>query len=117
MPKNFNGTYRLVPKIAMGPFAFKNVTKEIQIRQGKWISVLGQISETDLTKKTVIPQTSETNTSKEVTEIRETVIGKDSSKDRPKVSAISQITMFFIVFLGVLFVMIFFLNIRSRTSK
>jgi hypothetical protein len=40
-----DGTYRLVPKIDMGPFAAENVINEIQIRQGKWISLLAQASD------------------------------------------------------------------------
>lgn len=99
----------------MGPFASKNVINEIQIRQGKWISLLGQISETELSKDTAIPQTSETETSKETTETTETVV-EDSAEERPKVTAISQITVFLIAVLGVLFVMIFVLHIRSRAS-
>jgi hypothetical protein len=101
----------------MGPFASKNVINEIQIRQGKWISVLGQISENELTKETAIPQTSETETSKEETESTETVVEGDSTAERPKVSAISKITLFLIAVLGVLLVMILVLHIRGRASQ
>ncbi|MBA7481297.1 hypothetical protein ES707_16767 [subsurface metagenome] len=101
----------------MGPFASKNVINEIQIRQGKWISLLGQISETELSKETAIPQTSETETSKEATETTETVVEEDSTAEKPKVSAISQITVFLIAVPGVLLVMIFVLHIRGRASQ
>ena len=86
----------------MGPFASKNVINEIQIRQGKWISVLRQISETELLKETATPQISETEPSKEATETTETVIEEDSTAERPKVYAISQISLFLIAALGVL---------------
>ncbi len=100
----------------MGPFASKNVINEIQIRQGKWISVLGQISETELLKETATPQTSETETSKEATKTTETVAEGDSTAERPRVSAISQITVFLIAVLGVLLVMIIIVHFRGRTS-
>ena len=87
----------------MGPFASKNVINEIQIRQGKWISVLGQISETE--------------PSKEATETTETVIEEDSTAEIPKVSAISQTTVFLIAVFGVLLVIILVLLIRGRASQ
>jgi len=37
VPKDLNGTYRLVPKIAMGPFASKFVQRPVKLRDGKWI--------------------------------------------------------------------------------
>lgn len=40
-----DGTFRLVPKIDMGPFAAENVISEIQIEKGQWIPVLGQTSD------------------------------------------------------------------------
>jgi len=100
----------------MGPFASKNAINEIQIRQGKWISLLGQISENELSKETATPQTFETELSKETTKTTETVIEEDSTAERPKVSAISQITVLLIAVLGVLFVMIFVVLIRGRAS-
>ena len=86
----------------MGPFASKNVIKEIQIRQGKWISVLGQISDTE--------------PSKEATETTEAVIEEDSTAEIPKVSSISQTMVFLIAVFGVLLVIILVLLIRGRAS-
>jgi hypothetical protein len=100
----------------MGPFAFKNVINEIKISQGRWISVLGQISETELTKETAIAQTSETKTSKEATETMEPVIEEDSTAERPKVSAISQISVFLIAVIGVLLVIVLVLLFSGKAS-
>ena len=121
----------------MGPFAFKNIISEIQIRQGKWISVLGQITETGLSKDTAISQTSESELPKvttisqtsesvspkeetesmETTLEKETTIKKDYESEKPKISAMSQITLVFIAVLGVLLIMIFVIHLRSRASK
>ena len=97
----------------MGPFASKNVINEIKIRQGKWISVLGQISETELSKDTSIPQISETETLQETTE---TIPEEDSTAERPKVSAISLISVFLIAVFGVLLVIVLVLLFRSKAS-
>ena len=102
----------------MGPFASKNVITEIKIRQGQLISVLGQISETDLPKETVISQTPESTPSKEETETTDTIITeKDYAAERPPLSTISQITVVTIVVLGVLLIMIFVLYLHGRASK
>jgi len=114
----------------MGPFASKNVIKEIQIRQGKWVSVLGQISETVLlnettakktseaepTKETKIFQTSETEPSED-TETMVTIAEEDSVAEKPKISAISQVTVFFIAVLGVLLVIALVLLFRGKASQ
>ena len=100
----------------MGPFEFKNVINEIQIRQGKWISVLGQISETEIQKDSVISKTSETETFKEATETTETVEEKDSTTERPKVSAMLQTMLFLLAVFGVLLAMIFVLHLRGKAS-
>jgi predicted phage gp36 major capsid-like protein len=101
----------------MGPFEFKNVINEIQIRQGKWVSVLGQISENELSQVTATPQTTGIETSKETTETTETVEEKDSTTERPKVSAMLQATVFLLAVFGVIVAMIFVLHLRSRVSK
>jgi hypothetical protein len=100
----------------MGTFAFKNVINEIKIRQGKWISVLGQISETELSKETATPQTFETETLTETTETTETVIEEDSTAEKPKVTAISLISVFLIAVFGVLLVIVLVLLFRSKAS-
>ena len=45
VPEELNGTYRIVPKINMGPFASKDVISEIQISHGQWIISSTQKSE------------------------------------------------------------------------
>lgn len=100
----------------MGPFVFKNVINEIQIRQGKYISSLEQISENEPSKDTAISQTSDSEPPKEETETTDTIVEKDYESEKPKISATSQITLVFIAVLGVLLFMIFVLYLRSRVS-
>lgn len=101
----------------MGPFEFKNVINEIQIRQGKWGGISGQISETELPKKTVTLQTSETEPTKESTETEENIIEKDSVTEKSKISAISGITVLFTGLLGVLLVIVLVLLFHGKTSQ
>lgn len=94
-----DGTYRLVPKIDMGPFAAENVINDIQIRQGKWISLLAQTSEAKPTEEAVETAKAESDT------------------DISEQSAIPWKTVLLLVVLGVLLVVILVVVPRSRTSR
>jgi hypothetical protein len=89
----------LVPKIDMGPFAAENVINEIQIRQGKWISLLAQTSEAEPTEEAVETATAESDT------------------DISEQSAIPWKTLLLLVVLGVLIIVILVVVARGRTSQ